>query len=144
MIGLGSDKNITHFIFFGTLHCRIFSIQETLHIPYICHFFYTDRIFENQILHPKKRLKSPKTLKMSLKKSYICIFSLILEKFTPDRKTGMSLDDLVMYIVWRNKIHPFGGASMHLWYQKFFHSLCKNWARQSEYDTSRCVSLCCS
>ena len=43
-------------------------------IPHICHFFYTDRIFENQILHPKKRLKSPKTLKMSLKKSYICIF----------------------------------------------------------------------
>ena len=43
-------------------------------IPYICHFFYTDRIFENQILHQKKRLKSPKTLKMSLKKSYICIF----------------------------------------------------------------------
>ena len=37
-------------------------------IPHICHFFYTDRIFENQILHPKKRLKSPKTLKMSLKK----------------------------------------------------------------------------
>ena len=23
-------------------------------IPHICHFFYTDRIFENQILHPKK------------------------------------------------------------------------------------------
>ena len=22
-------------------------------IPHICHFFYTDRIFENQILHPK-------------------------------------------------------------------------------------------
>ena len=49
-----------------------FSLLEL--IPYICHFFYTDRIFENQILHPKKRLKSPKTLKMSLKKSYICIF----------------------------------------------------------------------
>ena len=43
-------------------------------IPHICHFFYTDRIFENQILHPKKRLKAPKTLKMSLKKSNICIF----------------------------------------------------------------------
>ena len=43
-------------------------------IPHICHFFYTDRIFENQILHPKKWLKSPKTLKISLKKSYICIF----------------------------------------------------------------------
>ena len=55
-------------------------------IPHICHFFYTDRIFENQILHPKKRLKAPKTLKMSLKKSNICIFSLNLEKFTPDRK----------------------------------------------------------
>ena len=54
-------------------------------IPHICHFFYTGRIFENQILHPKKRLKAPKTLKMSLKKSNICIFSLNLEKFTPDR-----------------------------------------------------------
>ena len=48
--------------------------EQDFIIPYICHFFYTDRIFENQILHPKKRLKSPKTLKMSLKKSYICIF----------------------------------------------------------------------
>ena len=37
-------------------------------IPHICHFFYTGRIFENQILYPKKRLKAPKTLKMSLKK----------------------------------------------------------------------------
>ena len=55
------------------------------HIPHICHFFYTDRIFGNQILHPKKRLKAPKKLKMSLKKSNICIFSLNLEKFTPDR-----------------------------------------------------------
>ena len=55
-------------------------------IPHICHFFYTDRIFENQILHPKKWLKVPKTLKMYLKKSNICIFSLNLEKFTPDRK----------------------------------------------------------
>ena len=55
-------------------------------IPHICHFFYTSRIFENQILHPKKRLKAPKTLKKSLKKSCICVFSLILEKFTPDRK----------------------------------------------------------
>ena len=44
------------------------------HIPHICHFFYTGRIFENQILHPKKRLKAPKTLKMSLKKSNTCIF----------------------------------------------------------------------
>ena len=43
-------------------------------IPHICHFFYTGRIFENQILHPKKRLKAPKTLKMSLKKSNIRSF----------------------------------------------------------------------
>ena len=56
-------------------------------IPHICHFFYTGRTFENQILHQKKkRLKAPKTLKMSLKKSNICIFSLNLEKFTPARK----------------------------------------------------------
>ena len=52
----------------GLMRCSV------CHIPHICHFFYTDMIFENQILHPKKRLKSPKTLKMSLKKSYICIF----------------------------------------------------------------------
>merc|ERR1712004_85356 len=53
------------------------SITKTLahtNIPHICHFFYTGRIFENQILHQKKRLKAPKTLKMSLKKSNICIF----------------------------------------------------------------------
>ena len=48
--------------------------DDAVDIPHICHFFYTDRIFENQILHPKKRLKAPKTLKMSLKKSNICIF----------------------------------------------------------------------
>ena len=54
--------------------------------PHICHFFYTGRILENQILHPKKQLKAPKTLKMSLKKSNICVFSLNLEKFTPDTK----------------------------------------------------------
>ena len=43
-------------------------------IPHICHFFYLGRIFENLILHQKKRLKAPKTLKMSRKKSNICIF----------------------------------------------------------------------
>ena len=43
-------------------------------IPHICHFFYTGRIFENQILHPKKQLKTPKTLKISLKKSNVCSF----------------------------------------------------------------------
>ena len=45
-----------------------------LSIPHICHFSYTSRIFENQILHQKKWLRAPKTLKMSLKKSNICIF----------------------------------------------------------------------
>ena len=43
-------------------------------ITHICHSFYTGRIFENQILHQKKRQKAPRTLKMSLKKSNICIF----------------------------------------------------------------------
>ena len=57
---------------YGALFCV--QICYSLPIPHICHFFYTDRIFENQILHPKKRLKAPKTLKMSLKKSNICIF----------------------------------------------------------------------
>ena len=51
-------------------------LQEGVPIPHICHFFYTDRIFENQILHPKKRLKAPKTLKMSLKKSYAFFHSI--------------------------------------------------------------------
>ena len=43
-------------------------VPNMVTIPLICHFFYTGRIFENQILHQKKRLKAPKTLKMSLKK----------------------------------------------------------------------------
>ena len=61
------------------LHCTRFngksllSDSKQMHTSYLS-FLYTDRIFENQILHPKKQLKSPKTLKMSLKKSYICIF----------------------------------------------------------------------
>ena len=53
---------------------QIHKCKYMMSIPYICHFFYTGRIFENQILHPKRRLKAPKTLKMSLKKSNICIF----------------------------------------------------------------------
>ena len=40
------------------------SIWKNLHLT---GNFYTGRIFENQILHPKKRQKTPKTLKMSLK-----------------------------------------------------------------------------
>ena len=54
-------------------------------IPHICHFFYTGRIFENQILHPKKRQKTPKTLKMSLKSQIYAVFHSIWKKFTPDR-----------------------------------------------------------
>ena len=61
-------------------------VQALYSIPHICHFFYTGRIFENQILHPKKRLNAPKTLKMSLKSQIYAFFSLNLEKFTPDRK----------------------------------------------------------
>ena len=81
---LGSCTHLKHFRHqFRVILFFFFSSNSTqwavftcsvFNIPYICHFFYTDRIFENQILHPKKRLKSPKTLKMSLKKSYICIF----------------------------------------------------------------------
>ena len=57
-----------------TLQAWLGKPPQKIGIPHICHFFYTGRIFENQILHPKKRLKAPKTLKMSLKKSNICIF----------------------------------------------------------------------
>ena len=32
-------------------------------IPHICHLFYTSRIFENQILHPKKTTKDTKNTK---------------------------------------------------------------------------------
>ena len=34
-------------------------LKKCVHIiiPHICHFFYTDRIFKNQILHLKKRLR---------------------------------------------------------------------------------------
>ena len=70
-------------------------------IPHNCHFFYTDRIFENQILHQKKRLKAPKTLKMSLKKSNVCIF------FTQSGKiyTDMSVVSVTnLRYVWNIKI----------------------------------------
>ena len=40
-------------------------------IPHICNFFYAGR---KPNFTPKKRLKAPKTPKMSLKKSNICIF----------------------------------------------------------------------
>ena len=43
---------------------------HTLYLSFLLH----RQDFRNQNLHPKRRLKSPKTLKMSLKKSYICIF----------------------------------------------------------------------
>ena len=37
--------------------------DDAVDIPHICHFFYTDRIFENQILHPKKTTKITKNTK---------------------------------------------------------------------------------
>ena len=62
-------------------------------IPHICHFFYTDRIFENQILHPKKQLKAPKTLKMSLKVKYMHFFHSIWKNLhlTENFYTDMSV-----------------------------------------------------
>ena len=49
------------------------SLTLTL-MPYICHFFYTDRIFENQILHPKKTTKDTKNTKNVSEKSNVCSF----------------------------------------------------------------------
>ena len=95
--------------------------QET--IPYICHFFYTDRIFENQILHPKKRLKSPKTLKMSLKKSYICIFFTHSGKIYTWQKI---FTQTCLWCLWQIKgmvlnclvINSSGGNMFGLWTSK--------------------------
>ena len=68
----------------GTI--RYYQVPVGTSIPYIWHFFYTGRIFENQILHPKKRQKTPKTLKMSLKSQIYAVFHSIWKKFTPDLK----------------------------------------------------------
>ena len=57
----------SYFVHLNVL-CSFTSVFMFSSIPHICHFFYTDRIFGNQILHPKKGLKAPTTLKMSLKK----------------------------------------------------------------------------
>ena len=55
-------------------------------ISHIRHFFYTGRILENQILHPKKTTKGTKNTKnVSEKVKYMHFFSLNLEKFTPDK-----------------------------------------------------------
>ena len=43
-------------------------------IPHICHFFTQAGFSKTKFYTQKKRLKAPKTLKMSLKKSNICIF----------------------------------------------------------------------
>ena len=105
-----------------TLHCRIFSIQETLHIPYICHFFYTDRIFENQILHPKKTTKITKNTKnVSEKVIYMHFFHSfwknlhLTENFYTDMSvvsvTNMRYEAMVMrkslkIILWPPAFHP--------------------------------------
>ena len=47
-------------------------------IPHICHFFYTGRIFENQILHQKKTTKGTKNTKnVSEKVKYMHFFHSI-------------------------------------------------------------------
>ena len=62
-------------------------LQRVECIPHICHFFYTDRIFENPNFTPKKTTKGTKNTKnVSEKVKYMHFFSLNLEKFTPDRK----------------------------------------------------------
>ena len=53
----------------------VLSIQLS-HIPHICHFFYTGRIFENQILHRKKTTKGTKNTKnVSEKVKYMHFFT---------------------------------------------------------------------
>ena len=49
-------------------------IVNVLRIPHICHFFYTDRIFENQILHPKTKI-TKNTKNVSEKVKYMHFFT---------------------------------------------------------------------
>ena len=50
--------------------------KNAVTIPHICHFFYTDRIFEDQILHPKKTTKGTKNTKnVSEKVKYMHFFT---------------------------------------------------------------------
>ena len=47
---------LLHHRFSRKIHHQRIPFKSLLtYIPHICHFFYTGRIFENQILHPKKR-----------------------------------------------------------------------------------------
>ena len=63
-------------------------------IPHIFHFFYTDRIFENQILHPKKTTKGTKNTKdVSEKVKYMHFFNSIWKNLhlTENFYTDMSV-----------------------------------------------------
>ena len=51
-----------------------FGNDNGMFIPHICHFFYTGRILKTKFYTKKKQLKTPKTLKISLKKSNVCSF----------------------------------------------------------------------
>jgi len=55
--------------------CVTHSLILHKHIPHICHFLYTGRIFENRILHPKTT-NDTENLWNPLKKSNICSFFL--------------------------------------------------------------------
>merc|ERR1711955_96729 len=56
------------------------------HTSYLSFLLHGQDFQKPNFTPKKKRLKSPKILEMSLKKSNICSFSLNLEKITPDRK----------------------------------------------------------
>ena len=86
--------------------CYISLYLNIIHL--ICHFFYTGRIFENQILHPKKQLKTPKTLKISLKKSNVCSFFHPIWKnlhLTENFYTGTACGAGDKYEVWKILSH---------------------------------------
>ena len=57
----------------GLYTCLVFTVI----IPHICHFFYTGRIFENQILHPKTTKGTQNTKNVSEKVKYMQFFHSI-------------------------------------------------------------------
>ena len=66
---------------------RIFTVNRknivnVLHTSYLLFLLHRQDFRKPNFTPKKKQLKAPKTLKMSLKKTNICIFSLNLEKFT--------------------------------------------------------------
>ena len=119
--------------------CVTHSLILHKHIPHICHFLYTGRIFENRILHPKTTNDTENLWNPLKKVKYMQFFFAQSRKFTPDRSFYTGTDKYEVYTnilqvfmecllqgllqqcsLWKyfNEIISLGGIS--------FTTLCKN------------------